>query len=67
MQETWVLSLDQEDPPEEEITVHSSIFAWEIPQAEESGGLYSPWGHKRVRHDLSMSQQQVEVTSRNFP
>ena len=27
----------------------SSILAWEIPWAEESGG-YSPWGH-RVRHD----------------
>ena len=39
MQETWVLSLDQEDPQQEEIAVYSSIFAWEIPQAEESGGL----------------------------
>ena len=27
MQETWVQSLGQEDPPEEEIATHSSILA----------------------------------------
>ena len=26
-------------PPEEEMTTHSSILAWEIPRAEEPGGL----------------------------
>ena len=31
MQEAWVLSLSQEDPPEEEMATHSSILAWEIP------------------------------------
>ena len=35
MQETWVRSLDQEDPLKEEMATHSSIFAWEIPQTEE--------------------------------
>ena len=30
---------------------HSSILAWEILWTEGSGRL-SPWGHKRVRHDL---------------
>ena len=39
MQETWVGSLDQEDPLEEEMTTHSSILAWEIPGTEEPGGL----------------------------
>ena len=29
-QETWVLSLDWEDPPEEGIVTHSSILAWRI-------------------------------------
>ena len=29
-QETWVQSLDWEDPLEEEMTTHSSILAWEI-------------------------------------
>ena len=31
MQETWVQSLGQEDPLEEEMATHSSILAWEIP------------------------------------
>ena len=44
LQETWVQSLGHEDPLEEEITTHSSILAWEIPQRNLAG--YSPWGHK---------------------
>ena len=45
MQETWVLSLGQEDPLEKGLATHFSILAWRIPWAEEPGGLYS-WGHK---------------------
>ena len=41
MQETWVRSLGQEIPLEEEMAIHSSILAWEILQTEESGGLQS--------------------------
>ena len=41
MQEAWVQSLGQEDPLEEEMVTHSSIFAWEIPWTEEPGGLPS--------------------------
>ena len=41
MQETWVLSLGQEDPLEEEMSTHSSLLAWRIPWTEESGGLQS--------------------------
>ena len=29
----------QEDPLEEEMATHSSIFTWKIPQTEEAGGL----------------------------
>ena len=36
-QETWVPSLRQEDPLEEEIAAHSSILAWEIPWSEKPG------------------------------
>ena len=39
MQETQVQSLGQEDPLEKGIAIHSSILAWRIPWAEESGGL----------------------------
>ena len=31
MRETWVRSLNWEDPLEEGIAVHSSILAWRIP------------------------------------
>ena len=31
-----------------------------IPWAEEPGGLYSPWGWKRVRNDLVTKQQQQQ-------
>ena len=36
-EETWVQSLGQEDPLEEEMATHSSILAWEIPWMEEPG------------------------------
>ena len=39
MWETWVRSLGQEDPLEEEMATHSSILAWRIPWTEEPGGL----------------------------
>ena len=41
IQEMWVQSLGEEDPLQEEIATHSSMLAWKIPRAEESGGLYS--------------------------
>ena len=38
IQETWVQSQGQEDPPEEEMATHSSILAWRIPWTEEPVG-----------------------------
>ena len=38
VQETWVQSLSQEDPLEEGMATHSSVFAWRIPWTEEPGG-----------------------------
>ena len=35
MQETWVLTLSGEDPLEQEMAIHSSVLAWEIPWTEE--------------------------------
>ena len=37
MQETWVQSLDWEDPLEKGMATLSSIFAWRIPRTEEPG------------------------------
>ena len=39
VQETWVRSLEWEDPMEEGMATHSSILAWRIPRTEELGGL----------------------------
>ena len=41
MQETWVRSLDQEDPLEKGMATQSSILAWRIPWIEEPDGLQS--------------------------
>ena len=49
-QETWVLSLDQEDLLEEGMTTHPSILTWRIPWTEEPGGLLSI-GSQRIVHD----------------
>ena len=49
-QETWVQSLGQEDPLEEEMTTPSSILAWGIPWIEEPAGLQS-MESQRIRHN----------------
>ena len=49
-QETWVRTLDQEDPLEQEIATHSSILAWKIPWTEKPGRLQS-MGSQREGHD----------------
>ena len=48
-QETQIRSLGKEDPLEKRMVTHSSILAWRITLAEESGGVLS-MGSQRVRH-----------------
>ena len=48
--ETWVRSLGQDDPLQEDMATHSSILAWIISWAEEPGRLQS-MGLQRVGHD----------------
>ena len=50
MWETWVQSLGQENPLENEMATYSSTLAWKIPLMEEPGRLQS-MGSQRVRHD----------------
>ena len=50
MQETWVQSLGQENPLEQEMATHSSILIWKIPWTEEPGELQSMGSH-RDGHD----------------
>ena len=47
VQETWVLSLGQEDPLQKGMATHFNILAWGIPWTEEPSGLWS-WGHKEL-------------------
>ena len=47
--EMWILSLDGNDPTEEEMGTYCSILAWRIQWTEEMAG-YSPWCY-RVRQD----------------
>ena len=54
MRETWVQSLDQEDPLEKEMETHSNTLAWKIPWTEEPGRLQST-GSQRVGHDWESS------------
>ena len=50
VQDTWVQSLGQQDPLEEEMATHFSILAWRIPETEEPGRLKCT-GSQRARHD----------------
>ena len=45
--ETWVQFLGQEDPLEEEMATHSSIFA-RIARGQRSLAGHSPGGHKEL-------------------
>ena len=59
MQETWVQSLGQKDPLEEEMAINSRILAWRVPWAEKAGS-YSPWGCR----ESDMTEQLTYVFSR---
>ena len=51
-------SLDWEDPLEKEMATHSSILAWKIPWAEETGRLHST-ELPGVGHDLVTKQEYI--------
>ena len=50
MQETWVQSLGWDDPLEEDIATHASVFAWRSPMERGAGWLLSI-GSQRVGHN----------------
>ena len=43
------------DSLEKEMATQSNILAWQIP-GQRSLARYSPWSHKRVRHELVAKQ-----------
>ena len=40
IKETWVQSLGQEDPLEEEMAIHPSILSWKMQWKEEPGWVH---------------------------
>ena len=59
-QKTWVHSLGQEDPLEEEMAIYSNILAWNILWTEEPGRLPST-GSQKVGHDHATDYARRQV------
>ena len=70
MQEMQVQSLGREDPRQKDVTTHSRILSWIIPQREEPGGLqssglqkngtlFSDWACMRTAHSWSCDQRSL--------
>ena len=49
--------MGREDPLEEEMAIHSSIFAWDIPGTEEPGKLYSMGSQKELDTNLQLNNK----------
>ena len=66
MQETWVLSVGQEDPLEKGMAIYFSILAWRIPWILVQRSLvgYGPWSHKR---DTTEQLNTTTTTTNNIP
>ena len=54
MQETWIQSLGQKDPLEEDMATHSSILARECHGQRSLVG-YSPWDRKELDKTESLT------------
>ena len=65
-QETWVPSLGQEDPLEEEMATHSSILAWIIPWTEGPGGLQSRRSQLSDQTIMSTTGSQITQDKREI-
>ena len=61
MWETWVRSLGWENPLQKGTATHSSILAWRIPWAEETGRLQSMGLHSRsdMTEQLSLHRKTI--------
>ena len=65
MWETWVQSLDWEDPLEKGMATHSSILAWKILWTEEPGRLWS-MGSQRVGHNWATNTYLLYVHTHSY-
>ena len=57
MQKSQVRSLDQENPLEKGVAIHSSILAWRIPRTEEPGRLHSTGSQGTGHEDSDMTER----------
>ena len=57
MQDTWVRSLGREDPLEEEMETHFSIFAWEIQSVAKN----SDWTCMHVMSFDHFTEKETEA------
>jgi len=64
--ETWVQSLDWEDPLEKEMATHSNILAWRIPWMEEPGGLQSMGSQSDTTERLHSLTHSNSLAACNF-
>ena len=62
-QETQVLSLGWEDPPEECTAIHSMFLAWRMAQTEQPGRLQSPKSHKEQTRLKAVNTAQKPVSA----
>ena len=60
MRETWVSSLDWEDPLEKEMATHSSIIMPGKSHGQRSLVGYSPWGRKESDTTEQLKHTQTE-------
>ena len=64
MLETWVQSLGQEDPLEQEVATHSCIVTSKIPWTEEPGRVQSK-ELQRAAHDLAHAHAHTHTHPEN--
>ena len=57
-QDTWVQSLGQKDPLEQEMILYSSVLAWTVPWAEEPGGLQAMEPKELDTTEVTYTQQE---------
>ena len=62
MQESWILSLGQEDILEKGMATHSSILAWKIPGTEEPDKLQSTESQSQTQ----LNDKHAEVTEKGY-
>ena len=63
MQETWVHSQGQEDPLEKKMATTPVLLPGKS-HGQRKLADYSPWGRKRVRHNLATKQHEKQPQPR---